>query len=424
MIAAAVPTAARAEDATGAWTLDSSILLYGEQERTDVLEPVARITRLFASGHRVSGQVAYDAISGASPSGALPSGQLQTTTTPSGNTATIAAGEIPTITFRDQRFAIDGEWEAPLASGLTSKLGAHYSTETDYMSLGASASVSYEIMNRLTTLTAGLGYNGDEVFPIGGTRDGLSDGAVTVQGLRNPKTVTSGMLGVSRVLTRRWLIGLAGTLQGEDGYLTDPYKVVSLVDSTTLEVGGQLTEKRPDTRRRASLLFSSTYHMSEDVLYVSLRGYDDDWAIRSGTADLRLRHQLGPDSYLQPHLRYYAQTAADFYVLGLIAGQPLPAYASSDYRLGPLRTATLGLTYGFHLSGLPGQVSLRAEYLRQWLAVGGGEDGDEPEDDDEPDDDRDRAGPVTTAAVDPVTIQTKAPALNIGSLLIGYTVHF
>ena len=279
-------------------------------------------------------------------------------------------------------------------------------------------------MDRLTTLTAGLGYNGDEVFPIGGTRTGLSDGTVTVEGLRNPKTVTSGMLGVSRVLTRRWLVGLSGTLQDEQGYLTDPYKVVSLVDSTTLDVSGQLTEKRPETRRRASLLFSSTYHLDEDVLYVSLRGYDDDWAIRSGTADVRLRHQLGPDSYLQPHVRYYTQTSADFYVPGLVAGQPLPAYASSDYRLGPLRTATLGMTYGFHVSGIPGQVSLRAEYMRQWLAFGGGEGGEDSEDEDESDDDRDRAGPVTAAAVDPGTIRTNVPVLNIGSLLIGYTVHF
>jgi hypothetical protein len=219
-------------------------------------------------------------------------------------------------------------------------------------------------------------------------------------------------------------MGLSGTLQAEDGYLTDPYKVVSLVDSTTLEIAGQLTEKRPGTRSRGSLLLSSTYHLTQDVLYFSLRGYSDDWDVRSGTVDVRLRHELAGGKYLQPHVRYYSQSQANFYVQGLIAGQALPAYASADYRLGPLRTTTLGLTYGFHLKGMPGTVSLRGEYLRQWLATGGGGEGEGGDDEREGGGGDVRAGPATTAAVDASTIQTNAPPLQIGSLLVGYTVNF
>lgn len=420
LVAAAVPAAARA-DATPGWTAETSLLLYGEQDRADVVEPVARITRLFGNGHRLSARFAYDAITGASPSGALPSGQLQTTTTPSGNTSTIAAGRIPTVAFRDRRVAVDAEWEAPLLRTLTTTLGARVSNEKDYRSVGGSATFALDVANRLTTLTAGVGYDADEVRPVGGTRLGLSDGTVTIDGLRNAKTVASGLLGVTRVLSRRWLAGVTGSFESEAGYLTEPYKVVSLVDSTTLAVTGQLTEKRPDTRHRASLTASSAYHLERDVLCVSARGYHDDWNVSSGTLDVRYRHELDHEAYLQPHVRYYAQTAARFYVPGLVAGVPLPANASSDYRLGPLRTATVGLTYGFHVAGLPGAVSVRAEYLRQWLAGGGGEarragSGEE--------DDRDRAGPAATTTFDASTIRTNAPALNIGSLLVGYSVHF
>jgi hypothetical protein len=231
------------------------------------------------------------------------------------------------------------------------------------------------------------------------------------------------MVGVTRVLTRRWLIGLTGSGEFERGYLTEPYKVVSLVDPITFDVNGQLTEKRPSTRQRGSLLVSSAYHFESDVLYLSFRGYRDDWDVQSGTADLRLRHEIANGSYLQPHLRYYSQTAARFYVAGLANGEPLPDYASSDYRLGPLRTATIGLTYGFHVSGLPGIVSLRAEYLRQSLAGQGGEEDSQRT----PDDDGahlSRAGPATPTTLATVPIPTNLPALNIGSLLVGYTVQF
>ncbi len=49
---------------------------------------------------------------------------------------------------------------------------------------------------------------------------------------------------------------------------------------------------------------------------------------------------------MEPHLRYYTQTAADFYRFSLLDGEPLPAYASADVRLAELDGITLGLKYG------------------------------------------------------------------------------
>jgi hypothetical protein len=87
--------------------------------------------------------------------------------------------------------------------------------------------------------------------------------------------------------------------------------------------------------------------------------------------DLKYRHELGDNElgravYLQPHLRYYTQTAADFFTFGLVRGAPIPSVISSDERLGPLRTATLGATLGFTAFGTPGEWSLRGEYMRQF----------------------------------------------------------
>ena len=47
----------------------------------------------------------------------------------------------------------------------------------------------------------------------------------------------------------------------------------------------------------------------------------DDWKIDSHTVELRYRWDLGSFD-LQPHVRYYMQSAADFYHGALFAGDP------------------------------------------------------------------------------------------------------
>ena len=72
----------------------------------------------------------------------------------------------------------------------------------------------------------------------------------------------------------------------------------------------------------------------------------DDWQIDSSTVDLHYRWDVGSSSYLEPHVRFYTQTAAEFYRTRLIDGEPLPRYASADYRLGDFDGVTVGVKYG------------------------------------------------------------------------------
>src|SRR4029079_7597444 len=60
--------------------LDITTLVYDEQSRAQVVEPLLNVTRLYADGQSLSAQFGLDVITGASPSGALPSGSTQTTT--------------------------------------------------------------------------------------------------------------------------------------------------------------------------------------------------------------------------------------------------------------------------------------------------------------------------------------------------------
>ena len=329
----------------------------------------------------------------------MPSGAIQTTTTASGNAETIPAGSVPVSRFKDTRGVLDLEWKKPIGP-LTPTVGGHFSREKDYQSLGANGKLSLDLMQRLTTLTVGAGVNRDGVFPVGGTTVGLSDGSEIRGTGSSSKSVNSGLIGLSRVITRRWMMVVNASRTYESGYLTEPYKIVSLFDGESGLPTGQLTEKRPSARDRRDVLANSVYHLTNDVLYLSYQRYWDDWGVRSHTFDMKYRRELGENNYLQPHLRYYTQTPANFFRFGLVDGATLPEFAASDYRLGPLRTVTVGATYGFHVPNDRGEWSVRAEYIAQY---GNG------------------------SPKDAVGLQRQYdlfPLESIGAVLIGYSVEF
>ncbi len=358
-----VPAAAKADGDTTD-QIDFTSLLYGEASRTQVVEPIVRYTHLLPDGASVSAQLGIDVMTGASPTGALPDGTVQTHTSASGRVTTSNPGATPLATFQDHRFAIDAEWQKPFFRLFTSTVDGHVSREKDYQSLGVSGTLSTDLIHRTLTLTLGGGVNHDSVFPVGGTPDGLTDGTILNPG-SNGKDVKTFLLGVSQILNRHWMVAVDGSKAFETGYLTEPYKLISVLDPVTGVPITNLTDKRPTTRDRSSVLLSSVYHFTDDVLYASYRYYWDTWNVRSNTLDVRYRHDLDNETYVEPLFRFYKQTAASFYTIGLVEGVPLPDFATADYRLGDLQTITLGGTWGFRWSDSPADWTVRAQYMRQ-----------------------------------------------------------
>jgi len=103
---------------------------------------------------------------------------------------------------------------------------------------------------------------------------------------------------------------------------------------------------------------------SKDILTASYRYMTDDWGVKSNTFDLSYRFRLGERYYLQPNVRYYQQSAADFYRYFLVDGEPLPAEVSADYRLGEMDATTVGIKFGEDIDGRH-QWSLRLEQYLQ-----------------------------------------------------------
>lgn len=228
--------------------------------------------------------------------------------------------------------------------------------------------------DKLTTFTAGIAGSYDLVQPIGGVpvpmqlmypapppppSGGEDDGGEGGKGKAN----VEGIVGLTQVLTRRLLTQFNYSVGYTSGYLTDPYKVVSVVDASGASVNYRY-ESRPDNRIRQSVYWKTVYHLPHDVVHLSYRHYWDDWGVSADTVDLHYRLEFWKGSYLQPHARYATQSAADFYTHSLLDTNPVPVHASADYRLGDLVTTTFGLKFGLPV-GKSSELSMRLETMTQ-----------------------------------------------------------
>jgi len=357
------PTPTRAPSPTNQFDLTG--LFYSERIR--VFEPTLRYTRIYSSGRSFFGQLSVDSVTGASPSGTLPTGETQTFTSASGRLRTVSATDIPTVDFSDTRVAVDAEFKQPVKM-FAFTLGGHLSHEKDYRSEGVNGNVSIDLNHKLTTLNLGGAYSNDLVSPVGGSSVGMAPFGTLTGVASSPKHLKAGLVGLSQVLSRRWQVGVSASLSSEAGYLTDPYKSLSVIDASTGVPVGQISEQRPDTRQRKSVQVDSVYHLTSNILHLSYRRYWDDWGVGSHTIDARYRFPRGESGFFEPHLRFYTQTAADFYRFGLIQGEALPQYATSDYRMTAFQGITLGGTIGFAPGGRrsTSEWTLRAEYIGQF----------------------------------------------------------
>jgi len=326
-------------------------------------------------------KLTVDSLTGASPNGAVPQNEAQTFTRPSGNGSyTVAPGDTPLDdTFKDTRVQLNAGWASPINRDWDWSTGVHISKEYDYLSLGANIGFSRSLNQNNTVLTMGLGGYFDTIEPEGGIPEPLtamvlredftSEAAyreafnATRGESSDTKTTTELNVGVSQVINRWLITSLNYSFAQVDGYLTDPFKLISVVDD---EGAAQqhLYENRPDSRTKHALFWQTKAYLNGQVLDIGYRYMFDDWEIQSHTIDFRYNYQFGSGHYLEPHLRFYRQSEADFYAPFLMEGGSVPTYASADYRLGKMNTYTVGLKYGMLLDNSQ-EVSVRLEYYMQ-----------------------------------------------------------
>ncbi|MCE9615138.1 MAG: DUF3570 domain-containing protein [Lentisphaerae bacterium] len=253
------------------------------------------------------------------PAAASPSGTgtpITRTTTP-----TTPGVEVPKQDIEDTRVGTNVE--------LIKRLGRHtpsgmvsFSSESDYVSWGLALRDAIDFNQKNTTLLVGGAGNFDTVegaFLTGSEKKKTYDVLLGVTQLIDPKTFVTANLG----------LGYAS------GYLNDPYKVA--------EVNGVLVpEKRPDSKDKQMVYLALNHFV--DSLQGSAEGsyryYQDSFGISGHTLGVAWYQKLGAHVVLRPAVRYYMQSAADFYGVWFTGD---PAYYSSDYRVSEFDSVNYGL---------------------------------------------------------------------------------
>ena len=375
--------ASAADDEGDRWSIDSALLYYGEADnRVQDISAAISATRDFDDERKLTLSLTVDTLTGASPSGAIALDRPQTFTSPSGNkTYVTAAGKIPLDdTFLDTRYAATASWTQPLARLYTFSAGLGFSTEYDYTHLGANFSLARDFNKRNTTLFAGVAWSQEDIDPVGGAPIPMSQmldaGDQSHKLGSDSKTVLDLLVGITQVLGRNTVLRVNYSFSDASGYLNDPYKIVSVVDPLSGDTllrsppsgagptGVYLYESRPDSRLKHSVYAELKHSLGRPVLHVAYRFMTDDWGIDSHTADARLRWPIGAAYFVEPQLRYYTQNEADFYRSSLRADEPVPQYASADFRLGSFDAVTAGVKFGGTTSR-GGEWSARLEYYMQ-----------------------------------------------------------
>jgi len=379
---------------------DNALLVYKEAGgRVTAIEPASDLSVHGASGQQLSLGFVFDSISGATPNGAVPSNLAQTFLTPlkavgSTTTVTTASGGSTVIQlppspgqiaaaalgrqyivppnvlpmdrgFRDRRWAFTFGWSQPVGRISELGFGGGYSTERDYRAISANVHAAQNFNSDNTTISFALNTEFDSSFPYGGIPTPLTEmNAQWKSPTSRDKTQIGFVLGLTEVMTRHWLMQLNYSFDTQDGYQNDPYRVISVVDPVSGTPTSNLYENRPGHRLTQSLYWDNKIDYGPTVTEFSLRYFTDSWGISSKTAELSERIHLGRKLYIEPNVRWYQQSAANFYHYFLVGAAPLPTYATSDTRLGQFTGITYGGKIGFNVTGNT-ELYVRGQYYQQ-----------------------------------------------------------
>lgn len=388
MLALALPVAgvsrAHADD-----SVDLSHQTYAEEHgRIQVNTETLRLQKTITPWLDLTLNEIYDGISGATPTGAPPINRLKMRDPGTGDLIPPASitgytrqfdgvsgasqrgpviramdqNKLPVVDSPDQREGTD------LAIGLT--FGQHrlvpefsFSNESDYRSYGFALNYTYEFNQKNTTFSMGWSHAYDQVLANQNTFLTQSSN----------KNTDNFIIGGTQLLGPGTVLGANLTLGYAHGYLSDPYRAV-VFEESNLDPDNRVVlagEQRPSHRSSQALFLSLTQAINplDASIEGSYRFYHDSYGISAHTVQVAWFQKFGKSLVVSPLVRYYHQSAADFYGIQF-PGDPIndpdlvPRFYSADYRLSKMETFTLVLEATVKLHE---HFDLHFGYQRYWM---------------------------------------------------------
>lgn len=253
-----------------------------------------------------------------------------------------------------------------------------WSEERDFNSTFGSLNIIREFNDKHTTATFGYSYTSNQIYRSTDYSHSSShhDSApehnpTNYAPLNETSNFNAFNLSIAQVMSKNTLLQLSGVFTNQAGYLSNPYKFVYIRGEITPEeyytlfaagapgevnwksisklevVGSELfRENRPRERNQGSINIGLSQHFPEveGSLNADYRFFADTWNITSHTFELKWYQPIGHGIMITPNIRYYSQSAADFFAPYFLAPRA-DGYYSSDFRLSAYGAVSGGITF-------------------------------------------------------------------------------
>ena len=206
-------------------------------------------------------------------------------------------------------------------------IGIASSEEPDYIADAVSINMTQEMLGGMTTLNIGYSTGEDTVMRVD------TDFSETIDRYQYS-------IGLSQVLTAKWLAGFNYEAITDKGYLANPYRAARVL-------GAYVPEVYPGTRTsEAYSLTSINYFDHRGSLRFYYRIFTDTWAIEADTIEVSYNKYFGERHLFEIGYRTYSQSAASFYSDNF--SEELD-FMSRDKELSTFESNTLKFKYSFEL---------------------------------------------------------------------------
>lgn len=220
---------------------------------------------------------------------------------------------------------------------ITLAVGA--SKEPDYSTRSLSLDIAQETFGGMTTVNVGFSRAADEVSKTG-------DASFTDQA-----THWQYRVGVTQILTPKWLASVNLEAIADTGYLGNTYRVARVF-------GAAVPERHPRTRSSRAVKFRAIGNLGgRDAVRAEYRYFWDTWDIKAHTVEGGYSRYLGESFLADAYVRYYTQTAALFYSDN---AQGETTYVSRNRQLSSFDNLVVGGKLTFDWKKQPGQYDLKA----------------------------------------------------------------
>lgn len=248
--------------------------------------------------------------------------------------------------------------------GRSFSLGAYYSREYNYHSLGLNTGTTFKTrkngefgiklsayfdevkmirpseFNTVDTISNNTGGSITYTTASGRTVT-LSSGSTytneeSVKIPSSPRQTYTSSFSFTQIIDTRLQVSLLADLVYQHGYLGLPFHRVYFTDAT------DTVEHLPSTRFKLPLGLRVNYFLGDNfIIRAYYRYYQDDWGIHSHTASIETPVKISSFFSVAPFYRYYIQTAADYFAAyGL--HQKTDIYYTSNYALSSFTSHYFG----------------------------------------------------------------------------------